>query len=138
MFAGTILAPIQSYARSKGTHSSPQSNNINENTDRNSSDNNNNPRSVDSNLNEGSFLDSPSLKQSIHDEIRADLKNTNQSINQKNLCFKSNPCRQSAVGQNTIGDDNSVTGFADQSENNSPKANLTAGAGPNLPAGAGF
>jgi hypothetical protein len=105
MFAGTILAPIQSYAGSKGANSSPQ--------DRNSSDNNNNPESADSTLNEGSFLNSPSLKQGIHDEIRADLKNTNQSISQKNLCFRSNTCRQSAVGQNTIGDDNSVTGFAD-------------------------
>ena len=99
MFAGTILAPIQSYARSKGANSSPQFNNINENTDRNSSDNNNNPESADSTLNEGSFLDSPSLKQRIHDEIRADLKNTNQSISQKNLYFRSNTCRQSAVGQ---------------------------------------
>ena len=127
MFAGTILAPIQSYARSKGANSSPQFNNINENTDRNSSDNNNNPESADSTLNEGSFLDSPSLKQGIHDEIRADLKNTNQSISQKNLCFRSNTCRQSAVGQNTIGDDNSVTGFADQSQQSAllPTATLT-------------
>jgi len=116
MFAGTILAPIQSYARSKGANSSPQFNNINENTDRNSSDNNNNPESADS-----------TLKQGIHDEIRADLKNTNQSISQKNLCFRSNTCRQSAVGQNTIGDDNSVTGFADQSQQSAllPTATLT-------------
>ena len=116
MFAGTILAPIQSYAHSKGANSSPQFNNINENTDRNSSDNNNNPESADS-----------TLKQGIHDEIRADLKNTNQSISQKNLCFRSNTCRQSAVGQNTIGDDNSVTGFADQSQQSAllPTATLT-------------
>lgn len=116
MFAGTILAPIQSYARSKGANSSPQFNNINENTDRNSSDNNNNPESADS-----------TLKQGIHDEIRADLKNTNQSISQKNLCFRSNTCRQSAVGQNTIGDDNSVSGFADQSQQSAllPTATLT-------------
>jgi len=116
MFAGTILAPIQSYAHSKGANSSPQFNNINENTDRNSSDNNNNPESADS-----------TLKQGIHDEIRADLKNTNQSISQKNLCFRSNTCRQSAVGQNTIGDDNSVSGFADQSQQSAllPTATLT-------------
>jgi hypothetical protein len=127
MFAGTILAPIQSYARSKCANSSPRFNNINENTDRNSSDNNNNPESADSTLNEGSFLDIPSLKQGVHDEIRADLKNTNQSISQKNLCFRSNTCRQSAVGQNTIGDDNSVTGFAYQSQQSAllPTATLT-------------
>jgi hypothetical protein len=40
-----------------------------------------------------------------------------QHIGQENLCFRSNTCRQSDVGQNTLGNDNSVTGFADQSDN---------------------
>jgi hypothetical protein len=47
------------------------------------------------------------------EEIRADL----QQINQENLCFRSNTCRQSDVGQNTHGNDNQVTGFVDQSDN---------------------
>ena len=39
----------------------------------------------------------------------------------------SNTCRQSDVGQNTQGNDNQVTGFADQSDNNqqSTTANKT-------------
>jgi hypothetical protein len=87
LVVGTILTPIQSYAAPQET------------------------------TNDGGFLDSPNLKQGIHDEIRADLKNTNQSINQENLCFRSNTCRQSEIGQNTFGNDNQVTGFADLSDN---------------------
>jgi hypothetical protein len=40
-----------------------------------------------------------------------------QHMNQENLCFRSITCRQSDVGENTLGNDNSVTGFADQSDN---------------------
>jgi hypothetical protein len=40
-----------------------------------------------------------------------------QHIGQENICFRSNTCRQSDVGQNTLGNDNQVTGFADQSDN---------------------
>jgi hypothetical protein len=53
----------------------------------------------------------------IFEEIRADLNNTSQSINQDNVCFSSNTCRQSEVGQNTQGNDNQVNGFTDQSDN---------------------
>jgi hypothetical protein len=38
-------------------------------------------------------------------------------MNQQNLCYRANTCRQSDVGQNTLGNDNQVTGFADQSDN---------------------
>jgi hypothetical protein len=38
-------------------------------------------------------------------------------MNQENLCYRDNTCRQSDVGQNTLGNDNSITGFADQSDN---------------------
>jgi hypothetical protein len=38
-------------------------------------------------------------------------------IDQENLCYRTNTCRQSDVGQNTLGNDNQVTGFADQSDN---------------------
>jgi hypothetical protein len=64
-----------------------------------------------------SGISNPSLTDGIFDEIRADLNNTNQSINQDNICYKSDNCRQSEIGQNTKGNDNSVTGFTDQSDN---------------------
>jgi hypothetical protein len=111
LLAGTILGPMQAYASS----------------------NNNNPGSSGST--DDGFINSPSLNQGIHDEIRADLKNTNQSINQDNVCFKSNTCRQSEVGQNTLGNDNQVTGFADQSTSNTTTAKA-ATSGPAGPAGA--
>jgi hypothetical protein len=53
----------------------------------------------------------------LRGDIRADLANTDQNINQENICFRSDVCRQSDVGQNTLGNDNQVTGFADQSDN---------------------
>ena len=73
-----------------------------------------------------------------HSSTDATAKHKTQHMNQENICYRSNVCNNSNVAQETLGNDNSVTGFADQSENNSPKANLTAGAGPNLPAGAGL
>jgi hypothetical protein len=76
----------------------------------------------------GSFSDNSSPRDGQHGNIRADLENTDQNINQENVCFRSNICRQSDVGQNTQGNDNQVTGFADQSDNNqqSTTANKTS------------
>jgi hypothetical protein len=37
-------------------------------------------------------------------------------LKQENLCYRANTCRQSNVGENTLGNDNSVTGSADQSD----------------------
>jgi hypothetical protein len=76
----------------------------------------------------GSFSDNSSPRDGIRGNIRADLENTDQNINQENVCFRSNICRQSDVGQNTQGNDNQVTGFADQSDNNqqSTTANKTS------------
>jgi hypothetical protein len=73
-----------------------------------------------------------------HSGTDVTAKHKTQHMNQENICYRSNVCNNSNVAQETLGNDNSVTGFADQSENNSPKSNLTAGTGPNLPAGAGF
>jgi hypothetical protein len=64
-----------------------------------------------------------------HSSTDATAKHKSQHMNQENICYRSNVCNNSNVAQETLGNDNSVTGFADQSENNSPKANLTAGAG---------
>jgi hypothetical protein len=86
MLAGTILAPIQSYAAAKrGT--------------------------------EADFPDTSSLKHAIRDGVSANLSHKDQHMNQQNLCYRTNTCRQSDVGQNTLGNDNQVTGFADQSDN---------------------
>jgi hypothetical protein len=76
----------------------------------------------------GSFSDHLSPRDGIRGNIRVDLENTDQNINQENVCFRSNICRQSDVGQNTQGNDNQVTGFADQSDNNqqSTTANKTS------------
>ena len=86
MLAGTILAPIQSYAAAKrGT--------------------------------EADFPDTSSLKHAVRDGVSANLSHRDQHMNQQNLCYRANTCRQSDVGQNTLGNDNQVTGFADQSDN---------------------
>jgi hypothetical protein len=86
MLAGTILAPIQSYAAAKrGT--------------------------------EADFPDTSSLKHAVRDGVSANLSHKDQHLNQQNLCYRANTCRQSDVGQNTLGNDNQVTGFADQSDN---------------------
>ena len=81
MFAGTILAPTQSFGDS------------------------------------GRFIDTTALKNAIRDGISVHLQHSDQHMNQLNLCYRSNVCRQSNVGQNTLGNDNSVTGFTDQSDN---------------------
>jgi hypothetical protein len=76
----------------------------------------------------GSFSDNSSPRDGPRGDLRSDLENTDQNINQENICFRSNICRQSDVGQNTQGNDNQVTGFADQSDNNqqSTTANKTS------------
>jgi hypothetical protein len=81
LIAGTILGPIQSYARS------------------------------------GNFIDTSSLKHAIRDGVNVNLERRDQHMNQENLCYRANTCRDSNVGQNTLGNDNSITGFADQSDN---------------------
>ena len=61
--------------------------------------------------------DTSSLKQGIRDGVSVNLEHRDQHMNQENLCYRTNTCRQSNVGQNTLGNDNSVTGFTDQSDN---------------------
>jgi hypothetical protein len=65
----------------------------------------------------GSIPDTPSLKHVIRNGVSVNLEHRDQHMNQENLCYRTNTCRQSDVGQNTLGNDNSVTGFADQSDN---------------------
>ena len=87
MLAGTILAPIQSYVGKQKRGT------------------------------EADFPDTSSLKHAVRDGVSANLSHKDQHMNQQNLCYRTNTCRQSDVGQNTLGNDNSMTGFADQSDN---------------------
>jgi hypothetical protein len=57
------------------------------------------------------------LTPTLLQQVNAAIQLRSQHMNQENLCFRSNTCRQSDVGQNTLGNDNQVTGFADQSDN---------------------
>ncbi len=66
---------------------------------------------------EADFPDTSSLKHAVRDGVSANLSHKDQHMNQQNLCYRTNTCRQSDVGQNTLGNDNQVTGFADQSDN---------------------
>jgi hypothetical protein len=53
----------------------------------------------------------------LQQQVNAAVQVRSQHMNQENLCYRNNTCRQSDVGQNTLGNDNQVTGFADQSDN---------------------
>jgi hypothetical protein len=65
----------------------------------------------------GGIPNTSSLKHAIRDGVNVNLEHRDQHLNQGNLCYRDNTCRQSDVAQNTLGNDNSVTGFADQSDN---------------------
>ena len=121
LFAGTILAPTHASATSQ-RKSSPQFNNFNDNT-------NDNTNTAKSRSTSGGFIDTAGLKHAIRDGVTVSLEHRSQHMDQENLCYRANTCRQSNVGQNTLGNDNSVTGFADQSDNNStaPATNSTTG-----------
>ena len=109
LIAGTILAPTQASATSQ-RKSNPQFNNFNDNT-------NDNTNTAKSRSSSGGFTDTASLKHAIRDGVTVNLQHRDQHMDQENLCYRANTCRQSNVGQNTLGNDNSVTGFADQSDN---------------------
>jgi hypothetical protein len=110
LLAGTILAPTQASANSQHNKSSPQFNNFNDNT-------NDNTNTAKSRSSSGGFTDTAGLKHAIRDGVTVNLEHRSQHMDQENLCYRANTCRQSNVGQNTLGNDNSVTGFADQSDN---------------------
>jgi len=109
LIAGTILAPTQASAGSQ-RKSSPQFNNLNKNA-------NDNTNTANSKSTSGGFTDTASLKHAIRDGVTVNLQHRDQHMDQENLCYRANTCRQSSVGQETLGNDNSVTGFADQSDN---------------------
>jgi hypothetical protein len=54
--------------------------------------------------------------------VRSSLEHRNQNqqqqhMDQEDLCLRTGECKNSGVGEHTLGNDNSVTGFADQSNN---------------------
>jgi hypothetical protein len=65
----------------------------------------------------GGIPDTSSLKHGIRDGVTVNLEHRSQHMDQENLCYRANTCRQANDGQNTLGNDNSVTGFTDQSDN---------------------
>jgi hypothetical protein len=77
---------------------------------------------------------SASFTSSLKDNLRANLENRNQHLNQQGNCIRTNGCANSDVGQGTLGNDNSVTGFTDQSGINATTPNAVtsepAAAGP--------
>ena len=68
-----------------------------------------------------------SFTSSLKDNLRANLGDKNQHLNQQGNCFRTNECANSDVGQGTLGNDNSVTGFADQSITNTTANSATSG-----------
>jgi hypothetical protein len=68
-------------------------------------------------ISQHSKSDTVGLKDSIRDGVTVNLERSSQHMGQENLCVRSNTCRQSDVGQNTLGNDNQVTGFTDPSDN---------------------
>jgi hypothetical protein len=46
------------------------------------------------------------LTPTLLQQVNAALQLRNQHIDQENLCYSTNTCRQSDVGQNTLGNDN--------------------------------
>jgi Collagen triple helix repeat (20 copies) len=73
----------------------------------------------------GGFPDTSSLKHTIRDGVSVNLEHRDQHMNQENLCYRTNTCRQTNDGQSTLGNDNSVTGFGDQSDNTTTSNNTS-------------
>jgi hypothetical protein len=78
-----------------------------------------------------------SLTSSSKDNTNKDLLVRQQHLNQENVCYRGQICKNSNVAPQTRGNDNSVTGFADQSNtNNTPAAPSTMSlVGPQGPKG---
>jgi hypothetical protein len=67
---------------------------------------------------------------SLKDNLRANLGNRNQHLNQHGNCIRTDGCATSDLGQGTLGNYNSVTGFTDQSTTNTTANAATSGTGP--------
>jgi hypothetical protein len=78
-----------------------------------------------------------SLTSSFKDNTNKDLLVRQQHLNQESVCYRGQICKNSNVAPQTLGNDNSVTGFANQSNtNNTPAAPSTMSlVGPQGPKG---
>jgi hypothetical protein len=63
-----------------------------------------------------------SLTSSFKDNTNKDLLVRQQHLNQENLCYRGQICKNSNVAPQTLGNYNSITGFADQSNTNNTQA----------------
>jgi hypothetical protein len=66
-----------------------------------------------------------SLKSAGSHNLHFKLEHKSQHLNQENLCYRSVVCDNSNVALQTLGNDNSVPGFADQSTNNNESSSET-------------
>lgn len=73
---------------------------------------------------------------SLKDNLRANLVTKNQHLNQQGNCVRTDKCASSDVGQGILGNDNSVTGFTDQSTTNNTTSANAVSAGPKGDTGA--
>lgn len=55
--------------------------------------------------------------QNLRDNFDKRSSESQQHIDQENLCLRAGKCNNSNVGEQTLGNDNSVSGFSDQSKN---------------------
>ncbi|HET7389184.1 MAG TPA: hypothetical protein VFJ51_00050 [Nitrososphaeraceae archaeon] len=55
--------------------------------------------------------------QNVRDNFEKTSSASQQHMDQENLCLRTSDCNNSNVAEQTLGNDNSVTGFADQSKN---------------------
>ena len=53
----------------------------------------------------------------VRHQVKSNEEERSQHMDQENLCLRTSDCNNSNVGEQTLGNDNSVTGFADQSKN---------------------
>ena len=118
---GTNLSPVQqSYAHGKSAKAifNPEFINVNKNQNQNK-----NGGSADQQQQQQQQQQAEEEPQhntaAFKHEIRLNAEHKDQHMDQENLCLRSEVCKNSNVGLQTLGNDNSVTGFADQSSNNS-------------------
>ena len=55
--------------------------------------------------------------QNVRDNFEKRNAASQQHMDQENLCLRAGECSNSNVGEQTLGNDNSITGFSDQSKN---------------------
>jgi hypothetical protein len=129
LVAGTSLSPLQqSYAHGKSAKAifNPQFINVNKiNNENKNGDHTGNSNPQEQQQQQQQQQQKPQHEQSAPEhntalfkhDIRKNSEEKAQHMNQENFCIRGDVCKNSNVGLQTLGNDNSVTGFADQSKN---------------------